>query len=154
MSSVLFVCLGNICRSPLAEGVLRQAVATQNLRLRVDSAGTGDWHKGSPPDSRAMAAAARAGLDISMLRARQVRVQDFTDFTHIIAMDRQNFADLAALRPSSAQAQVHLLLGDNADGPDVPDPYYGDTAGFDRCLDLIEQGVTAWLARHYPAVKA
>lgn len=132
--SILFVCLGNICRSPTAEGVLRR------LRpdWRIDSAGTGDWHIGAPPHGPAAGAAAARGYDLSGLQARQVRVADFDRFDRIIAMDRQNRADLERLRPPGNATPVTLLLESHpgAAPRDVPDPYL--TGDFEAALDLIE----------------
>jgi protein-tyrosine phosphatase len=151
MQRVLFVCLGNICRSPTAEGVLRaQLVATgAQARIAVDSAGTGDWHVGSPPDARAIAAAARRGYDLSVLRARQVDSTDFHHHDHIVAMDRRNLAGLQALAPPAARARLSLLSSWIADGrfPDeVPDPYYGGEDGFEFVLDMLEAGCAGLLA--------
>ena len=132
--SVLFVCLGNICRSPLAEAALRRECEGSGLSVIVDSAGTGDWHIGQPPDERAQAAALRHGVDIGHLRARQVTASDFHDFDHIIALDNQNMRDLAALRPAKAAARLSLLfdhVGGRA-GEDVADPYYGRDEDFDQ----------------------
>lgn len=132
--SVLFVCLGNICRSPLAEAALRQQCADSGLRVIVDSAGTGDWHVGQPPDERAQAVAARNGVNIGHLRGRQIVPADFSNFDHVIAMDNQNLRDLAAIRPAGAGATLSLLFDHIAGraGEDVTDPYYGQDAGFDR----------------------
>ncbi|HRO33565.1 MAG TPA: low molecular weight protein-tyrosine-phosphatase, partial [Brevundimonas sp.] len=133
MLSVLFVCLGNICRSPLAEAALRDEARRRRLDLIVDSAGTGDWHAGEPPDPRAQAAAARNGVDISTLRARQVTKGDFRRFTHIVALDEQNLADLKRLAPADATATLSLLLDHvpGRQGQGVVDPWFGDEAGFD-----------------------
>ena len=130
---VLFVCLGNICRSPLAEGALRAEAARLNLDLTVDSAGTGDWHAGEPPDERAQRTALRNGVDISGLRARQVRGEDFHRFTHLIALDHDNLANLRRLAPSDATARLSLLLDHvpGREGQAVADPWFGDEAGFD-----------------------
>ena len=131
--SVLFVCLGNICRSPLAEGAFRAEAERLGLDVIADSAGTGGWHKGDPPDRRAIAAARRQGVDIGGLRARQVTAEDFRRFTHILALDHDNLKTLRALRPSDGTAKLGLLL-DHAEGFEglaVADPYYGDDAGFD-----------------------
>lgn len=132
--SVLFVCLGNICRSPLAEAALRQECARAGLNIRIDSAGTGDWHVGQPPDERAQAAAARHGVDIGDLRGRQVSVADFHDFDHIIALDNQNLRDLAAMRPAGADSRLSLLFDHVAGraGEDVADPYHGQDDDFDQ----------------------
>ncbi|WP_226634544.1 low molecular weight protein-tyrosine-phosphatase [Brevundimonas poindexterae] len=132
--SLLFVCLGNICRSPLAEGALRHVARQQGLALRLDSAGTGDWHVGHPPDPRAIAAARRNGVDISDLRARQVTADDFTRFDHILALDRQNLADLRRLAPAGSTARLTLLLDHvpGREGQGVADPYTGTAADFDQ----------------------
>ena len=134
MPSLLFVCLGNICRSPLAEGALRHVARQQGLELRLDSAGTGDWHVGHPPDPRAIAAARRNGVDISDLRARQVTADDFTRFDHILALDRQNLADLSRLAPAGSTARLTLLLDHvpGREGQGVADPYTGTDADFDQ----------------------
>lgn len=131
--AVLFVCLGNICRSPLAEAAFRLEAARLGLTVTADSAGTGDWHAGNPPDHRAQAVALRRGIDISTYRARQVTRQDFHRFTHILALDLRNLADLKALRPAGAPAELGLLLDHVAgrEGQAVADPYYGDEAGFE-----------------------
>ncbi len=133
MTSVLFVCLGNICRSPLAEGALRAEAARLGLDLVVDSAGTGDWHAGEPPDRRAIAVARRNGVDISALRARQVRVADFHRFHHVIALDHDNLSNLRRLAPPDATAELSLLLDhvEGREGQAVADPWFGDEAGFD-----------------------
>lgn len=133
IKSVLFVCLGNICRSPLAEGALRAEAARLGLDLVVDSAGTGDWHAGEPPDDRAIAVADRNGVDISALRARQVRPADFRRFTHVIALDHDNLANLRKLVPADATAELSLLLDhvDGREGQAVTDPWFGDAAGFE-----------------------
>lgn len=130
--ALLFVCLGNICRSPLAEAAFRHEAARAGLMAAADSAGTGDWHVGHPPDSRALAEAARHGIDISGLRARQVRADDFHAFTHILALDRQNLADLRLIAPPTATARLSLLLDhvDGRAGQSVADPYFGDESGF------------------------
>src|SRR3954468_21444683 len=109
-ASILFVCLGNICRSPLAEGAFRAEAARLGLDVEADSAGTGSWHRGEPPDSRAIAAAKRGRVDISGQRARQVAIADFDRFDRILALDAENLADLEAMRPAGSRAQVSLLL--------------------------------------------
>jgi protein-tyrosine phosphatase len=147
-ASILFVCLGNICRSPLAEGVFSRLAADAGIAVRVDSAGTGDWHIGHPPDPRAQAEVLRNGIDISRLRARQVIVDDFRDFDHIVAMDRNNHADLVAMRPHNGTAALSRLLDHAAVGVgDVPDPYYGGDAGFAETFRLVEAGARGLLAQ-------
>ncbi|GAA0870051.1 low molecular weight protein-tyrosine-phosphatase [Brevundimonas basaltis] len=133
MKSVLFVCLGNICRSPLAEGALRAEAARIGLDLIVDSAGTGNWHAGKPPDDRAIAVALKNGVDISALRARQVRPGDFHRFHHVIALDHDNLSNLRRLAPADATAELSLLLDhvEGREGQAVTDPWFGDEAGFE-----------------------
>jgi protein-tyrosine phosphatase len=131
--AILFVCLGNICRSPLAEGAFRQAAAEAGLDVEIDSAGTGAWHVGKAPDPRAIRTAQRHGVDISGLRARQIRVEDFRRFTHIFALDRDNLFAIQRLAPSDGWAEIGLLLDlvEERAGQAVADPYYGDEAGFE-----------------------
>ena len=131
--SVLFVCLGNICRSPLAEAAFRAEAERLGLDAEIDSAGTGGWHAGEPPDPRAQAAARRQGIDISHLRARQIRRVDFDRFDHILALDHDNLADLRAMRPSASRAELSLLLDHvpGREGQAVADPYYGGDEHFD-----------------------
>ncbi len=145
---VLFVCLGNICRSPTAEGVFRQRLQAAGLaeRVQVDSAGTGDWHVGKAPDQRTRLAAQRRGYDLAPLRARQVAVEDFQRFDLILAMDHSNLKHLQALRPGVASAELDLFLRRYQLALDeVPDPYYGGDDGFEQVLDLIEQASDALL---------
>lgn len=141
--SVLFVCLGNICRSPTAHGVFEQRAAEQGLadKITVDSSGTGDWHVGHEPDSRSMAAAAKRGYDLSALRARQVIAADFSSFDYILAMDHSNLSDLQAMSPANYAGELALFLhyGKNCSTEEVPDPYYGSGDGFNRVLDLVEE---------------
>lgn len=139
---VLFVCLGNICRSPTAHGVFEAMVLQRGLadKITVDSCGTGDWNIGNAPDRRASAEAAARGYDITHLRARQVTAADFDNFDFILAMDKQNLADLQALSPSHFNGRLALFL-DFAKGDlptEVPDPYYGDDNGFAAVLNLVE----------------
>ncbi|MEH0074457.1 low molecular weight protein-tyrosine-phosphatase [Pannonibacter sp. Pt2] len=140
MTSVLFVCLGNICRSPLAEGAFRKVVEDLGAKDRVliDSAGTGGWHQGEAPDPRSVAVAARHGIDISAQRARQVVKADFSRFEHILAMDSSNLANLRKLSPAEAPARLRLFL--EAEGTDVPDPYYGGPAGFETVFRMVMRG--------------
>jgi protein-tyrosine phosphatase len=133
---ILFVCMGNICRSPTAEGVMRHLLAERGLEdeIEVQSAGTGGWHAGSPPDARSTRAAAARGITLEGA-ARQVTRADFEDFDLLVAMDRDNLADLRAIAPPGTEHKVRLLLGE---GRDVPDPYYGGPHGFENVLDLVE----------------
>lgn len=149
MTSVLFVCLGNICRSPLAEAALRAEAGRRGVEIDVDSAGTGDWHIGHPPDRRAVAVAARNGVDIAHLRARQVGPEDFRRFEHIVALDAQNLADLAAMRPADATAELSLLLDHVAgrEGEAVADPYYGEADHFDVTWRDVTEGAKGLAAR-------
>ncbi len=155
-SSVLFVCSGNICRSPTAEGVFRAAVARAGLskRIRVESAGLGDWHVGSPPDRRAIKAAGCRGYDLSTLRGRQVSAADFARFGWILAMDASNLRALTAMRPPEYDGHLGLLLdfAPELGLREVPDPYYGAPAGFDRVLDLVEASALGLLARIQPTL--
>jgi protein-tyrosine phosphatase len=152
---VLFVCLGNICRSPLAEGAFRAEAERLGLDVMVDSAGTGDWHVGHPPDPRAQAAALRNGVDISGLRARQIHADDFRRFDHVVALDTRNLADLLAARPRDAVARVSLLLDfvPGRAGEAVADPYFGDDSHFDTAWTGIQAGTGA-LAGQIAAVQS
>ena len=143
--SILFVCLGNICRSPLAEGAFRAEAARLGLDVSVDSAGTGSWHRGEPPDRRAIAAARRAGVDISGQRARQVTRADFDLFDHIVALDTENLADLERLRPPGSRARLSLLLDHlpGREGEAVADPYYGDDGHFDAAWRDVAEAARA-----------
>ncbi|HVQ09383.1 MAG TPA: low molecular weight protein-tyrosine-phosphatase [Allosphingosinicella sp.] len=149
---ILFVCLGNICRSPLAEAAFRAEAERLGLDAEVDSAGTGGWHAGEPPDRRAIAAARRGGVDISQLRARRVTPSDFERFDHIVALDEENLADLTAIRPAGSRARLSLLL-DHAPGragQAVADPYYGSDSHFDLTWrDVVDgaRGLTAALQK-------
>lgn len=140
MPSILFVCLGNICRSPLAEGALRAEAARLRLDLIVDSAGTGNWHAGEAPDERAQRTALKHGVDISGLRARQVTKGDFRRFTHIIALDHENLSNLRKLKPADATAELSLLLDHvpGREGQAVTDPWFGDEAGFEVTWAEVE----------------
>lgn len=141
MTSVLFVCMGNICRSPTAEGVFRSYVEKSGLQdsVKIDSAGTHAYHSGEPSDSRAIAAAARRGFSLSEIRARRIEDEDFETFDYVIAMDIENLENLRARAGEQHQSKVSLFLEfSSADEIEVPDPYYGGAAGFERVLDLVE----------------
>jgi len=147
---ILFVCMGNICRSPTAEAVFREHVRRHapELEVEIDSAGTHDYHVGEAPDPRAIKAAARRGLDLSGLRARQVEDVDFERFDLILAMDRLNHVTLLERSPPEYHPRIRLMLEFAADpeGLDVPDPYYGGASGFDEVLDLVEEAAAGLLA--------
>jgi protein-tyrosine phosphatase len=147
---VLMVCLGNICRSPTAEGVLRYLASKEapQLALEIDSAGTADYHIGAPPDTRSQSAARRRGIDISGLRGRQVTTDDFARFDLILAMDRNNLRELQAMQPHASRASVKLLLdyAPELGLRDVPDPYYRDAAAFEEVLDLTTAAARGLLA--------
>ena len=147
-TSLLFVCLGNICRSPLAEAAFRAEAERLGLDVAVDSAGTGDWHVGEPPDLRAIAVAARNRVDISGLRARQVRPADFERFDHVVALDRENLANLRRMQPPGTRARLSLLLDhvEGREGEAVADPYYGEECDFDTAWQDVTEGARA-LAR-------
>lgn len=132
--AVLFVCLGNICRSPLAEAAFRQAAQRIGLEVTIDSAGTGAWHVGSAPDPRAQAVATRHDASIAELRARQVQREDFARFSHIFALDRDNLKALRQIAPPGNGAALSLLLDlvPGKEGQGVRDPYFGDEAGFEE----------------------
>ncbi|RIV85832.1 low molecular weight protein-tyrosine-phosphatase [Aurantiacibacter zhengii] len=147
--AILFVCLGNICRSPLAEGALRAAAEAAGLDLQLDSAGTGDWHVGNPPDPRAIAVARENGVDITGLRARQVTRADFTTFDHIFALDAENLRYLRQLAPGDTTAEVALLLDmvSGRTGQPVADPYYGGEEGFAETWADVTAAAHAIVAR-------
>lgn len=146
---LLFVCMGNICRSPSAEGVFRRVLAERapHLSVEIDSAGTHDYHVGSPPDRRAIEAARRRGIDLSGLRARQVRGEDFERFDLILAMDEDNLADLRERAPVRYRERIRLLMdfAPSAGVRHVPDPYYGGPQGFEHVLDLLEEAAEGLL---------
>jgi len=156
---VLFVCLGNICRSPTAEAVMRHLVEQSGFEgemdMEMDSAGIGDWHAGKPPDARSAAVGAKRGIPVTG-KARQVTTKDFSTFDLLIAMDKSNREDLWALAPTpSARQQVHLLRDFDPQGPrhaDVPDPYYGGPEGFDQVFDIC-LSACAGLLEHVRASK-
>jgi protein-tyrosine phosphatase len=148
---ILFVCMGNICRSPMAEGVFKRLVAVAGLAddIASDSAGTHDYHVGEPPDARAQRAVERRGYDISGLRGRQVTRRDFSDFDCVLAMDEMNLRLLTGLCPQEHAHKLKLFLDFHADPAlrEVPDPYYGGTQGFEKVLDMVEEAAQG-LLRH------
>ena len=150
MVRVLFVCLGNICRSPTAEGVFRNVVARAGLeqRIEIDSAGTHAYHVGDPPDLRAQQAARRRGVELSTLRGRKATRVDIERFDYVLAMDEENYQNLLAICPAGLEAKVRLFLEFAPDRPEreVPDPYFGGDAGFERVLDMIEEASAGLLA--------
>lgn len=148
---LLIVCLGNICRSPVAEGVLRARIETSSVagRVELDSAGTGDWHVGEPPDRRSIANAAEHGVDISGLRARQLAASDYADFDWLLCADRANLRDVRARAPRGARARSALLLdwcGLETEG-EVPDPYTGGPAQFEHVFQLLDRAADGAIAR-------
>lgn len=149
-TSILFVCLGNICRSPLAQGVFAETAlkAGRDGEFLVDSAGTGAWHAGSPPDRRSIEIAAKHGIDISAQRARKVRREDFSRFHLILGMDATNVADLRAQAPGGTVERVRLFLDFAGAGErDVPDPYYGGREGFENVYRMIRDASEALLSK-------
>lgn len=154
MVKVLFVCLGNICRSPTAEGVFRHLVQQEGLmeQVEIDSAGTHAYHIGKPPDARAQAAARQRGIDLSRLRGRQAQVEDIHRFDYVLAMDRENYENLIALCPPGLEHKIRLFMEFAPDEPEeVPDPYFGGASGFDRVLDMIDaaaRGLLEDIRRH------
>jgi protein-tyrosine phosphatase len=142
---ILFVCMGNICRSPTAAAVMRHALAKRvpSLDIEVDSAGTHDYHAGAAPDRRALAAAARRGMDMSQLRARRVDDADFERYDLILAMDEENLAELRRRAPPVHRDRLRLVMEFAASAPArvVPDPYYGGAQGFEEVLDLLEEAI-------------
>ena len=151
---VLFVCMGNICRSPTAEGVFRETLRTRapELHVHVDSAGTHAYHVGEPPDRRACRAAAHRGIDLSGQRARRVSTADFSAFDLVLAMDEDNFRTLSGISPPEYRSRIRLFLefAPEAGRDSVPDPYYGGATGFEYVLDLVEEaslGLLAYLQR-------
>lgn len=147
MKRLLFVCLGNICRSPAAEAIFRTKARAAGLDVFVESAGVGGWHVGDPPDARMIRAAAQRGYDLIHQRARQVQLSDFYEFDYLLAMDLRNQSDLLAMAPPNRDCDIRLFL-DFADGPEceVPDPYYGGPSGFDHVLDMLESASHGFLA--------
>ncbi|MES2302147.1 MAG: low molecular weight protein-tyrosine-phosphatase [Pseudomonadota bacterium] len=148
--SILFVCLGNICRSPLAEAALRKRAVEAGVAMTIDSAGTGNWHVGRPPDPRAQATALVHGLNISSYRARQVTEEDFRRFGHIFALDQQNLKDLRRIEPSRHIAEVRLLMDlvPGRKGTAVIDPYYGDEEDFEQAWADVDAAAEALVRRY------
>ena len=146
--SMLFVCLGNICRSPLAEGIYRHLTAGTSEKPLIASAGIGGWHVGNPPDRRSIKVAAAHGIDISHQRARQVQPSDFQNFDLVVAMDRSNLTRLQALQPATASAKLHLFSA-LAFGTeqDVPDPYYGELTDFEAVYSMLFSGCSAVVSK-------
>ncbi len=147
---VLFVCLGNICRSPTAQGVFSRIVEEEGLadRIAIDSAGTHAYHVGKAPDPRAQAAASHRGYDLSPQRARKAEAEDFHTFDYVLAMDRENYRNLQRIVPPGQEEKLHLFLSfdEQSRETEVPDPYYGGDEGFERVLDLIEGASRGLLA--------
>ena len=150
MVKVLFVCMGNICRSPTAHGVFRHLVEHNQLtdHIEIDSAGTHAYHVGNPPDARSAATALERGIDLSDLRARQVTVDDFATYDYVIAMDRENHGNLMRLCPENYRERIHMFMdfADDWSNAEVPDPYYGGGSGFDRVFDMVESASLGLLA--------
>jgi protein-tyrosine phosphatase len=147
---ILFVCLGNICRSPMAEGVFRSVIEEEGVShlFEIDSAGLGDWHVGQAPDNRAQGAALSRGIDISGQCARQVERSDFQRFDLLLVMDRSNLVELRRRAPAGAEGKIRLFLeyAPHAGTKDVPDPFFGGAEGFEEALDLIEEAAHGLLA--------
>jgi len=159
--AVLFVCLGNICRSPTAEGIFRAQVQTAGLsnRILVDSAGCYAYHEGESPDIRASAAALERGFDLSGQVGRQIKTRDFEYFDYVLAMDRENLTYLQKMQPSDSHSRVGLFLdyADGREGQSVPDPYFGHSDGFALVIDLIEsagKGLLKQIGRNLPKITA
>ncbi len=146
---VLFVCMGNICRSPTAQGMFEALVEQAQLtgRIHIDSAGTHAYHIGEPPDARAREAASRRGIELDRQRARRIDPVDFGRFDYVVAMDRSNLDDLHTICPDEHREKLYLLLdfAQHLSQRDVPDPYYGGAQGFERVLDLVEEGARGLL---------
>ena len=155
--AVLFVCMGNICRSPTAHGVFRALVESEGMAdvVAIDSAGTHAYHVGSPPDRRAQATARERGIDLSDLVARRVMAEDFELFDYVVAMDQDNYMALSEICPDQHVDKIHMFMdfADRMRTREVPDPYYGGPAGFERVFDLVEaasQGLLAEIRRRRP----
>lgn len=149
MMKVLFVCLGNICRSPTAHGVLEKQIKNHNLatQIQVDSCGTGSWHIGHAPDQRTLDAASKRGYDLSHIRARRLCAEDFQTFDYILAMDTRNLADVIKNAPLNYPGKIQLLLDYSQEKSvlEVPDPYYGGEQGFDQVFHLVEEACASLL---------
>jgi len=150
MIKVLFVCTGNICRSPTGEGIFRHKIREAGLedRIGTDSCGMGAWHVGESPDSRSAAAARKRGIEIGDLRARKIRAADYQEFDYLLAMDRGHYRDMLSQAPKGTEGKIRMFLEPVAKGApaaDVPDPYYGGADGFELVLDLIEEASDAWI---------
>ncbi|MCB2013912.1 MAG: low molecular weight phosphotyrosine protein phosphatase [Sphingobium sp.] len=147
-AAILFVCLGNICRSPLAEAAFRHHAELAGLDVEIDSAGTGRWHIGNPPDPRAQSVARKHGIETSHYQARQLEDADFHRFTHIFALDHDNLADIRARAPEGSRAHIMLLLDlvEGWEGQAVADPYYGDDSGFDDTWHEVSEAALALAA--------
>jgi protein-tyrosine phosphatase len=147
--SVLFVCMGNICRSPTAEGVFRHLVRQAQLedRVHTDSAGTHAYHVGNPPDVRAQATAERRGIELHDLRARRVATEDFDLFDYVLAMDQDNYQILSTICPPGYETRLRMFMefAPHLNVPEVPDPYYGGTSGFERVFDMVEEAARGLL---------
>ena len=147
--SVLFVCMGNICRSPTAEGVFRHLVRQAQLedRVHTDSAGTHAYHVGNPPDVRAQATAERRGIELHDLRARRVAAEDFDLFDYVLAMDQDNYQILSTICPPGYETRLRMFMefAPHLNVPEVPDPYYGGTSGFERVFDMVEEAASGLL---------
>jgi protein-tyrosine phosphatase len=148
---ILFVCMGNICRSPTAQGIFRDLVEKEGLShcITTDSAGTIAFHQGYPPDRRAMETASKRGLDLSDLRARQSRADDFLEFDYVLAMDSENYQDLLEICPDGYEHKLHMFMSfaPNLQISEVPDPYYGGVKGFERVFDMVEEASRGLLNR-------
>lgn len=151
MIKVLFVCMGNICRSPTAEGVFRQLTIKNKVtdKVFIDSAGTHAYHIGEPPDSRSMATARSRDIDMSQQRARKVTAEDFESFDHILVMDNSNQTDLLQICPENLRHKIELFMSyaNNYNETEVPDPYYGGSNGFDHVFDLVEDASQGFLEK-------
>ncbi|MBA3951852.1 MAG: low molecular weight phosphotyrosine protein phosphatase [Rubrobacter sp.] len=154
---VLFVCMGNICRSPISQGVFENVLRREGLEgeVEVDSAGTGDWHVGRPPDERALRSADLRGLDIGHLRARQVTPEDCRIFDYVLTMDEENYRAVSAICGGSAEVRPFLDFATGSPEREVPDPYFGDPGGFEHVLDLVEEaseGLIEEIRKRHPVV--